>query len=69
MIEAILDMAPRWALLHAPALLIMVPLFLAPLLAILPSGRLSWLISIFATVFALFCAMILVGQVQASPVG
>ena len=69
MIDLLLDTAPRWALLHAPALLIMVPLFLAPLLAILPSGRLSWLISIAATVFSLFCALILVGQVQASPVG
>ena len=33
MIDLLLDMAPRWALSHAPALLIMVPLFLAPLLA------------------------------------
>ena len=28
MIDLLLDTAPRWALLHAPALLIMVPLFL-----------------------------------------
>ncbi len=69
MIDLLLDTAPRWALLHAPALLILLPLFLAALLAILPSGRLSWLISIAATVFSLFCALILVGQVQASPVG
>ena len=69
MIPMILDAAPRWALLHAPALLIMVPLFLAPLLAILPSGRLSWLTSIFATAFSLFCALILVAQVQVSTGG
>lgn len=69
MMDWLLDAAPRWALVHAPALMVMVPLFLAPVLALLPSGRLAWLVSIFATLSSLCFALIMVGQVQASPVG
>jgi hypothetical protein len=39
MIDAILNAAPAWALTHAAPLLVMVPLFLAPLLALVPTGR------------------------------
>ena len=50
MMEFILSAAPRWALNHAPALLIMVPLFLAPVLTLVPSGRIAWLTSVGATI-------------------
>jgi len=69
MMDILLNAAPRWALLHAPVLLVMVPLFLAPVLALVPNGRIAWMVSIFATAASLFFALILLGQVQASPVG
>ena len=69
MMELLLSTAPRWALVHAPALLVMVPLFLAPILTLLPSGRIAWLLSIAATVASLLCALILLVQVQTSPTG
>ena len=46
MIDAILNAAPAWALTHAAPLLVMVPLFLAPALALVPTGRIAWLVSI-----------------------
>ena len=69
MIDAILNAAPGWALEHAAPLLVMVPLFLAPLLALVPSGRIAWLVSVAATATSVCFALILLGLVQTSPVG
>ena len=69
MIDAILNAAPAWALTHAAPLLVMVPLFLAPLLALVPSGRIAWLISIAATAISFCFSLVLLGLVQTSPVG
>lgn len=67
MIDLILNIAPTWALEHAAPLIIMVPLVLAPILAILPSGRVAWMLSIAATVGAFLLAIILLGLVQTTP--
>ncbi|HAE26337.1 MAG TPA: cation:proton antiporter, partial [Hyphomonas adhaerens] len=69
MIDAILNAAPAWALTHAAPLLVMVPLFLAPALALVPTGRIAWLVSIAATGISFLFAIILLGLVQTSPVG
>ncbi len=70
MIEFLLNAAPSWALEHAAPLLVMVPLMLAPVLALLPSGRLAWLMAVAGTAAAFCFALILLGLVQTSgPVG
>ena len=69
MIDAILNAAPAWALTHAAPLLVMVPLFLAPVLALVPTGRIAWLISIVATGISFLFSLILLGLVQTSPIG
>lgn len=57
--DAIFSLAPEWVVFHSPALLVVIPLILAPLCAILPSGRIAWLLSIVGAAGALFCAIIL----------
>lgn len=69
MIEMLLSFAPQWALTHAASLLVMVPLILAPVLAIVPSGRIAWLVSIAATAMSLVFALILLGIVQSPESG
>ena len=69
MIEAILNAAPAWAHEHAAPLLVMVPLFLAPMLALVPSGRVAWLIATAATAVSFCFSLLLLGLVQTSPVG
>ncbi len=64
MMQAILDAAPVWLVNNAPALLVVIPLLLAPVCAILSNGRLAWVISITASVGALICAIILAAQVR-----
>jgi len=66
-INAILtDFAPDWAISHAAPLLVVVPLIASTLLVFVPSGRLSWLVSIASTLMSLFFALVLLGLVQAS---
>ncbi|MEQ3745231.1 MAG: monovalent cation/H+ antiporter subunit D family protein [Henriciella sp.] len=64
MIEFITSLVPADIAAHAPALLIGVPLILAPLAAMMPNGRLAWLISIFATGFSLVMAIVMLAQVR-----
>ncbi|MCL4148232.1 UNVERIFIED_CONTAM: hypothetical protein GTU68_039475 [Idotea baltica] len=47
----------------------MVPFILAPFIALVPSGRFAWLVSIVATAASLVFALILVGLVQTTPTG
>jgi len=65
MIAALLNIAPDWLLKHAPALIVVAPLVFAPLCALIPSGRLTWLISILVTGFSLITALVLLGLVRA----
>lgn len=69
MIEFLLTLAPNWALEHAPALLVIFPFMLAPIVAILPNGRLAWMLSILGTGAAVIFSLILLGLVQTTPTG
>lgn len=69
MIESVLASAPAWALAHAPVLLVTVPLLIAPLLAVLPSGRIAWLVSVATVALSFYLALVTLGLVQSSPTG
>ena len=64
MIELISALMPASVAAHAPALLVAVPMVMAPFAAILPNGRLAWLCTIFATGFSLLMAIVLLSQVR-----
>lgn len=64
MIEFISSMVPENLAAHAPALLIAIPMLMAPIAAFMPSGRLAWILSILATGFALVMAIVLLSQVR-----
>ncbi len=64
MIEFITSLVPANIVAHAPALLIAVPMLLAPLAAFMPSGRIAWLLSILGTGFSLLMAVVLLAQVR-----
>ncbi|MFN4184384.1 MAG: monovalent cation/H+ antiporter subunit D family protein [Hyphomonas sp.] len=68
-LESVLTSAPAWALAHAPVLLVVVPMLIAPILAMLPNGRAAWLITIVATGAAFYFAIVTLGLVQSSPTG
>ena len=63
-IDVFLMSAPGWLIEHAPALLVVVPLLLAPLCAIIPNGRVAWLLSVIGSFCALICAIIMTAQVR-----
>ena len=64
MIDILLRSAPDWALAHAAPLLVMVPLILAAVLTLVPSGRVAWFISIAGTAASLVFSLILLAIVQ-----
>ncbi|KJS37521.1 MAG: cation:proton antiporter [Hyphomonas sp. BRH_c22] len=64
MIDLLLRSAPDWALAHAAPLLVMVPLVLAPVLTLVPNGRIAWFISIAGTAASLIFSLILLAIVQ-----
>ncbi len=68
-LETVLSSAPDWAIRHAPALFVVIPLVASPLAALVPSGRAGWIISIASTVASLLCAMIVLALVQSTPGG
>jgi len=63
-IELISALLPAEIAAHAPALLVAVPMVMAPLVAILPNGRLAWLLTILATGVSLIMAIELLAQVR-----
>ena len=64
MIELISSLVPENFAAHAPALLVVVPMLLAPIAAFMPNGRLAWLLSIIATGVSLIMAISLLAQVR-----
>ena len=69
MIETIHDLVPvAWAV-HAPALLVVIPMLMAPISALMPAGRIGWMISNFAVFGALIMAIVLVVAVRESELG
>lgn len=68
-LELLLVSAPEWVRLHAAVLCVVVPMIAAPVLVILPGGRLSWLLTMLTTAAALYFALITLGEVRAEPSG
>ncbi|MCH9751337.1 MAG: monovalent cation/H+ antiporter subunit D family protein, partial [Alphaproteobacteria bacterium] len=64
MIEFISSLVPADIAAHAPALLVVAPMLLAPIAAFMPNGRLAWILSILATGMSLVMAMVLLTQVR-----
>jgi multicomponent Na+:H+ antiporter subunit D len=65
----LLQIAPVWAKDHAAPLLVIVPLVLAPVVAIVNSGRFAWVASMFAGGASVVFAFILMAQVRLSADG
>ncbi len=68
-LESVLTSAPGWALAHAPVLIVAIPMLIAPVVAILPNGRLAWLISVLTAAVSFYLAIVTLGLVQSSPTG
>lgn len=68
-LESVLTSAPAWALAHAPILVVVVPMIIAPLLTVLPNGRLAWGITLVTAAAALYFALVTLGLVQSAPTG
>lgn len=69
MIETIHDLVPAAWAVHAPALLVVIPMLMAPIAALMPAGRIGWMISNFAVFGALIMAIVLVVAVRESELG
>lgn len=68
-LESLLVSAPDWAIRHAPVLIVVAPLIMAPILALSPSGRLSWFLAVAATAASFYFAILTLGIVQSAPGG
>lgn len=68
-LESLLVSAPDWAIRHAPVMIPVVPLIMAPVLALSPSGRLSWFLAMVATASSFYFALLTLGIVQSTPGG
>ncbi|MGB1069202.1 MAG: proton-conducting transporter membrane subunit, partial [Henriciella sp.] len=69
MIDSIHDLVPATWAVHAPALLVVIPMLMAPIAALMPAGRIGWMISNFAVFCALVMAIVLVVAVRDSELG
>ena len=68
-LESLVVSAPEWAIDHAPVLIPVVPLIMAAMLALSPSGRLSWILSMVATAASFYFALLTLGRIQSAPGG
>lgn len=68
-LETLLVSAPDWAVRHSVVLIPMLPLIVAPLLAVSPSGRLAWFATLIVTAASFYLALITLGVVQSTPGG
>ncbi len=68
-IESLLVSAPDWAIRHAAVLITVVPLVMAPILALSPNGRLAWILTLLATAASFYFALLTLGIVQSTPGG
>ncbi|MEL7453984.1 MAG: monovalent cation/H+ antiporter subunit D family protein, partial [Pseudomonadota bacterium] len=69
MFETVVALAPDIVTRHAAALIVVAPLILSGLCAFMPSGRVAWGLTVVASVISVFCALVLLYQVQTSPDG
>ncbi len=68
MISALANLLPDWAIYHAPVLVVIVPLLLAPVCAALPSWRAAWALTLLAAVSSFIFALVLVGETRSGAV-
>lgn len=68
-LETVLSSAPDWLVAHAAALVVVFPLVAAPVLVMLPGGRVPWALTILTTALSLIAAMVVLATVQSTPVG
>jgi len=68
-LESLLVSAPEWAIRHSAVLIPVIPLIMAPILALSPSGRLAWILSIAATAASFYFALLSLAIVQTEPSG
>lgn len=68
-LETLLATAPDWALRHAAILVPVVPLVMAPIVALSPSARLGWVLTLATTAASLYFAVLALGIVQSLPGG
>ncbi len=68
-LELLLTSAPDWAIRHAAVLIVVVPLVMAPILALSPSARLAWFLALLATAASTYFAILTLGIVQSTPGG
>lgn len=66
-LEPVLTSAPDWAVRHAAVLVVVVPMLLAPLLALSPSNRLAWILTVAGTAAAFWFSLILLAIIQEVP--
>ncbi len=64
MSELLMSLLPDMIVLHAPALLVVIPMMLAPLTAVMPNGRLAWFLAMLGTGASLLMAIVLLIQVR-----
>lgn len=68
-LESLLVSAPEWAIRHSAVLIPVIPLIMAPVLALSPSSRLAWVLSIAATAASFYFALLSLAIVQTEPGG
>jgi multicomponent Na+:H+ antiporter subunit D len=68
-LETLLVSAPDWAIRHSTVLIPVVPLIMAPVLALSPSSRLAWFLTIATTAASLYFALVTLAIVQSVPGG
>lgn len=66
--DILAHLLPAGIAAHAPVLLVVIPLILAPIVALMPSGRIAWAISLVAAVMVAVLALVLLGEVSTAGV-
>lgn len=66
--DILAHLLPAGIAAHAPVLLVVIPLILAPIAALMPNGRLAWGVALLGTIIAAIFALVLLGEVSTAGV-
>lgn len=66
--EFLAHLLPAGIAAHAPVLLVVIPLILAPVAALMPNGRLAWGLSLLGAIIVAVFALVLLGEVSSTGV-
>lgn len=64
--DILAHLLPAGIAAHAPVLLVVIPLILAPIAALMPNGRLAWGIAMLGAILVAVLALVLLGEVTTS---